>query len=156
MGTPTLRPAALRRGCRPTSSCSTGGKPDYASLLDEEIGAWSDTVLSAMTELHARRPIDPHFYLLLLGTDPATQGQGRATRLLQPVLRICDTDGFPAYFQSTNPKTAGIYRRLSFRSVGHHRCRMVRVSNSYGATRWHLPTDEADRYRRSPRAEVTT
>ena len=94
---------------------------DYASLLDEELGAWSDTVLSTMTELHALRPIDPHFHLLLLGTDPATQRQGRATRLLERVLRICDTDGFPAYLESTNPKTAGIYRRLSFRSVGYHR-----------------------------------
>lgn len=63
-------------------------------------------------------PLTPHWYLNVLGTSPDRQGEGLGARVLQPVLSICDTDGSPAYLESSNADNIPFYRRLGFVPTG--------------------------------------
>jgi ribosomal protein S18 acetylase RimI-like enzyme len=69
--------------------------------------------LLGVERLHPRKP--RHFYLATLGVAPAAQGQGLGSRLLQPVLEICDTDGVPAYLESSKESNIAFYARHGFR-----------------------------------------
>jgi GNAT superfamily N-acetyltransferase len=56
----------------------------------------------------------PHWYLGILGTDPAHQGQGIGSGLLQAVLSRCDREAEPAYLESSKPENVPYYRRHGF------------------------------------------
>jgi GNAT superfamily N-acetyltransferase len=75
-------------------------------------------VLRLMLALDAHRPKAPHWYLFLLATDPAAQGQGLGWRLVTPMLERCDHEGTAAYLESTNPKNVPFYESLGFRVLG--------------------------------------
>lgn len=72
-------------------------------------------MLEAMAANH---PHERHWYLNVLATVPERQGQGLGTRLFQPVLRVCDAEGIPAYLESTNPRNMTLYRRQGFVETG--------------------------------------
>jgi GNAT superfamily N-acetyltransferase len=59
---------------------------------------------------HARR----HWYLSLLGTDPALQGRGLGSAVLAPVLETCDRTGHGAYLESSNALNLEFYTRHGF------------------------------------------
>ena len=63
--------------------------------------------------LHPAKP--PHFYLSTLGVAPEAQGQGLGSRLLQPVLQLCDADAVPAYLESSKESNIAFYARHGFR-----------------------------------------
>ena len=42
------------------------------------------------------------------------QAKGRAAKLLQPILEICDKEETGAYLESTNPRNLSFYYRLGF------------------------------------------
>jgi GNAT superfamily N-acetyltransferase len=67
--------------------------------------------LSIVEKVH---PTEPHWYLGVLGTDPATQGKGIGSALLQPVLDMCDTEGLPAYLESSKDRNVPFYARHGF------------------------------------------
>ncbi|MGK9164710.1 GNAT family N-acetyltransferase [Inquilinus limosus] len=94
---------------------------------EESLGALIETTipperqgeLGAMIEQMARyHPVEPHWYLPLIGVDPAHQGRGCGAALLQAALRRCDQDHLPAYLDSTNPANIGLYKRHGFEVVG--------------------------------------
>jgi GNAT superfamily N-acetyltransferase len=66
-------------------------------------------------------PLPPHFYLASLGVVSAAQGRGLGSQLLQPVLEICDSDGIPAYLESSKEANIAFYARHGFRVSGEHR-----------------------------------
>jgi GNAT superfamily N-acetyltransferase len=47
---------------------------------------------------------EPHWYLPLIGVDPAHQGKGHGDALMAYALQQCDRDHLPAYLESTNPR----------------------------------------------------
>jgi GNAT superfamily N-acetyltransferase len=49
------------------------------------------------------------------GVDPAAQGQGIGSAVLQPVLGWCDTLRLGAYLENTNERNLVFYQRLGFR-----------------------------------------
>ena len=59
-----------------------------------------------------------HWYLGYLGTRHDRQGQGLGTRMLREVLAPLDTDGVPAYLESSNERNLPLYERNGFRVVG--------------------------------------
>jgi GNAT superfamily N-acetyltransferase len=75
---------------------------------------------SAMEKAH---PDEPHWYLGLLGTRPDRQGRGLGAAVLAPVLERCDTEGVPAYLESSNPRNVPFYARLGFEPTGEVRFR---------------------------------
>jgi len=60
----------------------------------------------------------PHWYLGYLGTRRDRQGQGLGTQMLREVLAGLDTDGVPAYLESSNEHNLPLYERNGFRVVG--------------------------------------
>jgi ribosomal protein S18 acetylase RimI-like enzyme len=59
-------------------------------------------------------PREPHWYLPLIGVDPACQGRGCGAALMRHALSRCDRDGAPAYLESTNPRNRPLYERHGF------------------------------------------
>ncbi|MGN6556555.1 MAG: GNAT family N-acetyltransferase [Solirubrobacterales bacterium] len=72
-----------------------------------------------MENAHPRTP--KHFYLATLGVSPERQGEGVGSRLLAPVLEICDSDGIPAYLESSKYSNIAFYARHGFRVIDEHR-----------------------------------
>lgn len=69
--------------------------------------------LLAVERLHPPDP--PHFYLAVLGVATSAQGQGLGSSLMRPVLELCDTDGVPAYLESSKESNIAFYARHGFR-----------------------------------------
>src|SRR4030043_480956 len=67
--------------------------------------------------LHRRLVPYPHWYLEIIGVDPAYQGQGFSSRLLRPVLERIDRERMPCYLETNAGKNAAIYRGLGFGAV---------------------------------------
>lgn len=62
---------------------------------------------------HPRKP--PHFYLAVLGTEPAAQGRGLGSAVLGAVLEQCDSDQVGAYLESSKERNIDFYARHGFR-----------------------------------------
>jgi ribosomal protein S18 acetylase RimI-like enzyme len=63
-------------------------------------------------------PPSPRWYLAWIGIDPAHQGRGRGSELLQRCLEIIDSDHLPTFLDTPNPKTVPFYQRHGFDVVG--------------------------------------
>jgi GNAT superfamily N-acetyltransferase len=72
-------------------------------------------LLSAMEKAH---PTAPHYYLEFLGTRRDQQSKGVGSALLAPMLERCDTEGVPAYLESSNPRNVPFYARHGFVETG--------------------------------------
>lgn len=68
-------------------------------------------------EMEHYHPIEPHWYLPLIGVDPDHQRRGYGAALMAPALAACDRDGLPAYLESSNPANVPFYDRLGFRAL---------------------------------------
>jgi ribosomal protein S18 acetylase RimI-like enzyme len=69
-------------------------------------------------QMDAFHPREPHWYLPLIGVDPARQGQQLGDKLLAHALARCDADRLPAYLESSNPRNLGFYQRHGFEILG--------------------------------------
>ena len=63
-------------------------------------------------------PKEPHWYLAILGTEPAAQGRGIGSALLEPVLDDCDRNEVGAYLESSKEENLAFYARHGFRVSG--------------------------------------
>ena len=72
-------------------------------------------VVEGMGQYH---PHEPHWYLALVGVDPARQGLGLGSAILKESLKRCDADGVVAYLESSNPKNIPLYERHGFEVMG--------------------------------------
>ena len=72
-------------------------------------------VFEAMAAYH---PQEQHWYLPLIGVDPARHRSGYGAALLQDTLRRCDQDHVAAYLESTNPANITLYQRHGFELRG--------------------------------------
>jgi GNAT superfamily N-acetyltransferase len=64
---------------------------------------------------HERNMTEPHWFLHILGVDPARQGEGIGSALMEPVLRAADSDGLPCYLDTAQPRNVPFYQRHGFR-----------------------------------------
>lgn len=74
-----------------------------------------EAIFEAMADHH---PEYPHWYLPLIGVDPARQGRGTGDALMRHALERCDRDGVPAYLESSNPRNISLYQRHGFEILG--------------------------------------
>lgn len=73
-------------------------------------------VVAGLLGIERRHPTHPpHWYLAVLGTDPAQQGRGLGSAVLGPVLAECDADGVGAYLESSKERNLDFYARHGFR-----------------------------------------
>jgi ribosomal protein S18 acetylase RimI-like enzyme len=90
-----------------------------ASLLQstgsEQAQRDAPEVIEKMGSYH---PSEPHWYLPLLGVDPVHHGKGLGSALMQHALKRCDSEGKPAYLDSSNPRNISLYKRHGFEQLG--------------------------------------
>ncbi len=53
-------------------------------------------------------------YLYIIGVLPDGQGQGLASKLMNPVLEKCRNEKVPAFLETANPKNVEIYKKKGF------------------------------------------
>jgi ribosomal protein S18 acetylase RimI-like enzyme len=69
----------------------------------------------------AHHPKAPHWYLMFLAVDPAAQGMGLGSALLQSTLAKVDAEGGAAYLEASSEKNVPLYRRHGFEVKGEFR-----------------------------------
>lgn len=70
--------------------------------------------LSAVKRMEAQHPPQPHYYLQVLGVDPALQGQGMGAHLLAAGLQVVDGQRLGAFLETSNQRNLPLYRRHGF------------------------------------------
>jgi GNAT superfamily N-acetyltransferase len=89
------------------------------ALLSDLLGPRSEAVLGLFERLEENHPqSEPHYYLSLLGTHPDHRGKGKGMSLLAATLERIDSEGMPAYLESSNRTNDERYRRVGFELVG--------------------------------------
>lgn len=79
--------------------------------------AWTrfNSVCDYVERLHSKEAPEPHWYLPLLGVDPALQGQGAGSALLKIILDRAENDGFSTYLWTAKARNVPFYQRHDFR-----------------------------------------
>jgi GNAT superfamily N-acetyltransferase len=88
-------------------------------MLEAQIGSRAAEVLALFERMERVHPAGPpHYYLSLLGTHPDHRGKGLGMALLAENLAMIDSEGMPAYLESSNPENDPRYERLGFVRAG--------------------------------------
>lgn len=82
--------------------------------LTTTLGRNTLRALKALNTIEAAHPPGEHYYLAVLGTDPAAQGKGVGAACLAPVLARCDNEGIGAYLESSKERNVPFYNRHGF------------------------------------------
>jgi len=80
-----------------------------------------NTYMNYAEELHQRHAPKSHWYLWVVGVDPASQGRGIGSRLLEPVLARASADGTACYLETGVERNIPFYEKHGFRVVGEGR-----------------------------------
>lgn len=111
--------------------------PRTAFALPRAILRFGSDALGRATEVfgyadqaHARAVSGPHWYLWGLGVEPAAQGRGIGSGLLQPVLTRADAEALPCYLETETERNVAFYQKRGFDVV-----EAKRMSDS-GPTLW--------------------
>lgn len=72
-------------------------------------------VIGGLNVVEKKHPHQPHYYLLVVGVEPALQGRSIGTQLMAPVLALCDRESMPAYLESSKERNVPLYERNGFR-----------------------------------------
>ena len=96
------------------------------ALLQESVAERDQAEVFALFEqMDAYHPAEPHWYLPMLGVDPAYRGNGYGSALLKHALARCDRDGKLAFLESTSVESLRLYKRHGFELLG-----TIQVSSS--------------------------
>ena len=98
-----------------------GVDPDgdtMGEIMGESVSpALMDDLLGFAEMQSANHPHEPHWYLPLIGVDPAHQGKGWGSALLGHATKIADEAKLPAYLEATNVNNRRLYERHGFEVV---------------------------------------
>ena len=75
-------------------------------------------IFAFMEQMDRSHPSEPHWYLPMIGVDPAQQGNGYGSALLKHALERCDAESKLAYLEASSPKSIPLYQRHGFELVG--------------------------------------
>jgi ribosomal protein S18 acetylase RimI-like enzyme len=78
-------------------------------------------VLRLFERMASFHPKEPHWYIPLIGVDPAFQGRGCGSALMRRGLAVCDHGRQLAYLEATSPANRMFYERHGFRTLGEIR-----------------------------------
>lgn len=99
-----------------------GAEPDEAAmgaLMQETVDPRALSDAGALIEqMGSYHPTEPHWYLPLIGIDPACQGKGLGGALMRHALAEIDREGGIAYLESSNPANVPLYQRHGFELLG--------------------------------------
>ncbi|MFD0419071.1 GNAT family N-acetyltransferase [Streptomyces sp. NPDC127108] len=94
--------------------------PDAGTVqeLTEILGDRAPLFREAVELAAEHGPQEPHWYLAVVGADPAAQGQGHGSALLRSGLAKADADGLPVYLESSKPDNLPVYEHFGFTVLG--------------------------------------
>lgn len=109
-------------GCAAALWIPPGVEPDeeaMVALIESAVAESDREAMSGVFEqMAAFHPAEPHWYLPLIGTDPAKRGNGYGSALLRHALAICDREKMPAYLEATSARNVPLYQRHGFEALG--------------------------------------
>ena len=82
-------------------------------------------LMAVFEQMGSSHPEEPHWYLPLIGVDPAVHSRGIGSALLRHALERADAEGVPAYLESSNPRNIDLYERHGFKII-----RTIQVGSS--------------------------
>ncbi len=90
--------------------------PDAETVaeLSEILGDRAPLFREAVAAAAGHGPQEPHWYLAVLGADPAVQGRGHGSALLRSGLARADEAGLPVYLESSKPANLPVYEHFGF------------------------------------------
>jgi len=62
-------------------------------------------------------PVDAHYYLEYIGVNPAYQGQGLGSCLLNHMVAKADAEGVGCYLENASPRNLPLYQRFGFKII---------------------------------------
>ncbi|MER7764531.1 GNAT family N-acetyltransferase [Streptomyces sp. NPDC097619] len=83
-------------------------------LLREILGDRAELFGEAVAAAAAHAPQEPHWYLAVVGADPAARGRGHGSALLRSGLAEADRAGLPVYLESSKPDNLPLYEHFGF------------------------------------------
>ncbi|MEV6579927.1 GNAT family N-acetyltransferase [Streptomyces sp. NPDC051582] len=97
--------------------------PDAATIeeLSQILGDRAPLFRQAAEAAAGEGPPEPHWYLAVIGADPAAQGQGHGAALLRSGLAKADETGLPVYLESSKPANLPFYEHFGFTVLGEVR-----------------------------------
>lgn len=92
---------------------------NLVSLLQDSLReSILDDTFSLLEQMEKFHPDEPCWHLAFVAVDPAQQGKGLGSRILEHSLKACDKDRKIAYLESTNSANLSLYLRHGFELVG--------------------------------------
>ena len=82
--------------------------------LSPEAVARFGRIFEAIDDALERSSPEPVWYLGVLGVDPAWQGKGLGSRLMQPILGRADAESLPVTLETGQPRNLPLYARHGF------------------------------------------
>lgn len=97
--------------------------PDAETIreLEEILGDRAPLFREGVAAAAGHGPQEPHWYLAVVGADPAAQGQGHGAALLRSGLAKADAAGLPTYLESSKPSNLPVYEHFGFTVLGQFR-----------------------------------
>lgn len=130
---PGQYPPTLLAKIRQASGCATLGPRAIRNLL---------VIDSVMSKRHLK---EPHFYLFVLGVDPAFQGRGIGKALLHRLNARADAAGRPCFLETDKETSVRLYESVGYEVVGEER-----VAKLDGARFWFMKRATRRGVQRSP------
>jgi GNAT superfamily N-acetyltransferase len=91
--------------------------PRQIGLLPRALRVWGRRLpraLLTLARIERGHPTKSHYYLAVLGVEPASQGRGLGSALMFPILSRCDAERVPAYLEASSPRNRALYERHGF------------------------------------------
>ncbi|MFG2712854.1 GNAT family N-acetyltransferase [Streptomyces goshikiensis] len=94
--------------------------PDAETVreLSEILGDRAALFRQAAEAAAGHGPQEPHWYLAVLGADPAAQGRGHGAALLRSGLAKADAEGVATYLESSKASNLPFYEHFGFTVLG--------------------------------------
>jgi ribosomal protein S18 acetylase RimI-like enzyme len=90
--------------------------PDAETVqeLQDILGDRAPLFRDAVEAAAEHTPREPHWYLAVIGADPAARGQGHGAALLRSGLAKADAAGLPVCLESSKPSNLPFYEHFGF------------------------------------------
>ncbi|MFG3354776.1 GNAT family N-acetyltransferase [Streptomyces sp. NPDC048001] len=94
---------------------------ETAAELTGLLGDRAPLFLQAVEAAAAHTPAEDHWYLAVIGADPAAQGRGQGAALLRSGLARADAAGLPVLLESSKAANLPVYEHFGFTVTGELR-----------------------------------